>query len=206
VQNLLGQFESALGQAKFDHKAVLSDVNEFLQLRLKTKLLDKQYSREIVDCVLGAGDPLTNVSGLATRLTALNWLVNDKGGTSIVRMGVRVGNILKADSPAIVHEDKLSEVPEKELWQAFKSGVETPWNKSQTNFRTPATQMEYEEMLGLLGTLTGPVENFFEKSLSMTRIKIKETIAMPFLKTLICISKHLVISLNCSPSLTEPVK
>lgn len=75
-----------------------------MQLRLKTKLLDKQYSREIVDCVLGAGDPLTNVSGLATRLTALNWLVNDKGGTSIVRMGVRVGNILKADSPAIVHK------------------------------------------------------------------------------------------------------
>lgn len=165
VQNLLAQFESALGQAKFDHQAVLTDVNEFLQLRLKTKLLDKQYSREIVDCVLGAGDPLTNVSGLAPRLTALNWLVNDRGGTSIVRMGVRVGNILKADSPVIVHEDKLSEVPEKELWQAFKSGVETPWNKSQTNFRTPVTQLEYEEMLGLLGTLTGPVENFFEKIL-----------------------------------------
>jgi len=165
VQNLLGQFESALGQNKFDHKAVLSDVNEFLQLRLKTKLLDKQYSREIVDCVLGAGDPLTNVSGLATRLTALNWLVNDKGGTSIVRMGVRVGNILKADSPVTVHEDKLSEAPEKELWQAFKSGVDAPWNKSQANFRTPVTQVEYEEMLSLLGTLTGPVENFFEKIL-----------------------------------------
>lgn len=163
IDQLIDIFEPMLAGrkkalTKFEIKA---DLNEFLGQRLKSKLLDKGFKREIVDAVLSAGNPLANMADTVARCRSVEKLVATDAGLTIIKAGVRVGNILKADSPDKLDENALSEPLEKELWKVFKENVKSKWESGGT-FKTPGNEQEYDEVLRLLSTVAPVVDKFFE--------------------------------------------
>jgi glycyl-tRNA synthetase beta chain len=171
--SLLLAFEPVVesNKKKLDSAAVSADVKDFLLQRLRGKLLDKGYSKDVIEAVLSARDGLADINDVIVRLETVKHLVTAPGATELIRAGMRIGNILKADSPDIVREDKLTGDSEKALWEAFQKQVRANWERSSqgsvpdSNFRTPATEAEYQSMLDLLRTLTPFIESFFESTM-----------------------------------------
>lgn len=175
--SLLLAFEPVVeGNAKkLDSTAVSADVKDFLLQRLRGKLLDKGYSKEIIEAVLGARDGLSDINDVIVRLETVKHMVTAPGATDLIRAGMRIGNILKADSPDIVREDKFNNDSEKALWEAFQKQVRANWERpaqsagsggnGESNFRSPSTEAEYQSMLDLLRTLTPAIDSFFEHTL-----------------------------------------
>jgi glycyl-tRNA synthetase beta chain len=160
---LIDTFEPMLAGRKkaMSRDEIKSDLNEFLSQRLKGKLLEKGFRREIVDAVLSVGNPLSNMADTVTRCRAIEKLVATEAGLTVVKAGVRVGNILKADSPDSLNESSLSEPLEKELWKAFKDNVKSKWEKDGS-FKKPASEKEYDEVLDMLKPVAPVVDKFFE--------------------------------------------
>lgn len=168
VKFLLDDYSTHLqSSGKFDAKAVESEVLDFLEQRLKGKLLDLNYSRELTDCALSCG-ALSDIASLKIRLAVLDELLSDAKYQGLIRMGVRVGNILKSDSGDKVIEDKLSEPEEKALWQAFKEKVKLDEGAKLTS------KADFQAMLAMLGELSTPVDAFFDKILVNDQDPVKK--------------------------------
>jgi glycyl-tRNA synthetase beta chain len=144
----------------FSRETVKNDFNEFITQRLKGKLLDKGFGREIVEAVLSTGNPLNDMADTVSRCRSAEKLFQSEGGIATVRAGVRIGNILKADSPDTLNENALTEPVEKELWEQFKSHFKAKW-ETNGQFRQPANEQEYDEVLKLLAPLAPHVDKFF---------------------------------------------
>lgn len=166
VNSLLMAFEALLENhgKKFNAQTVSAEVQDFLAQRLRGKLLDKCPSREIVEAVMAARDPLSNMPDLLVRLKAVSDLVGAPGGNDLMRVGVRVGNILKADSPDKVDEKLLEGDAEKKLWEAFKKNVQANWEKGG-KFVMPTSEAEYLSLLDLQRGIIPLVDGFFEETL-----------------------------------------
>lgn len=160
ISGALDDVIPTLKNSKVDKAAVLEDIRDFLTQRLKGKLLDLNYSRELVDCAMGVGEPLSDISSLLLRLKVLSKLLQNKDNHALIRVGVRVGNILKDDATTKVDESLLQEDAEKELWQAFQKEV-----GSKLKSDAPRSEGEFEKMFSHLATLTATVDNFFDKIL-----------------------------------------
>jgi len=165
INQLIDVFEPMLAGRKkaLSKDEIRSDVSEFLVQRLKGKLLDKGFGREIVDAVLSAGNPLVNMADTVTRCRSIQKLVGTPEGLTVVKAGVRVGNILKNDSPDAdaLNVSALIEAPEKELWQAFSDKFKAKWEKDGA-FKKPVTEKDYDEVLDLLKPISPVVDKFFE--------------------------------------------
>ncbi len=163
IDNLLDTFEPMLsGRKKALSRAdVKTEIGEFLLQRLRGKLLDKGFGREVVEAVLSAGNPLKDMANTVVRCKAIEKLVSSPEGLAVVKAGVRVGNILKPDSPDNLNESALNETIEKELWSTFKSDVSSKWEKDG-KFRQPHSAEEYEQMLNLLRPVAPVVDKFFD--------------------------------------------
>lgn len=169
MDELLDSFEAMLGaddgrdkkRKTFSRENTKNELNEFVVQRLKGKLLDRGFGREIVEAVLSACNPLKDMADTVSRCRSIEKLVGSQEGLATIKAGVRIGNILKADSPDELNEDALLEPIEKELWTAFKEKVEAKWKKSG-QFKAPCNEKEYDEVLKLLQPLSAVVDNFFD--------------------------------------------
>ncbi|MBX9940474.1 MAG: glycine--tRNA ligase subunit beta [Candidatus Obscuribacterales bacterium] len=159
--------EYSLANHSGNGEAVEREVLDFLEQRLKGKLLDLNYSREVTDCALSCG-ALSDIASLKVRLAVLDDLLADPKYQGLIRMGVRVGNILKSDSGDKVIEDKLSEPEEKALWQAFKEKVKLDEGVKLSS------KADFQSMLAMLGELSGPVDAFFDKILVNDQDPVKK--------------------------------
>lgn len=142
----------------------LHDLREFLLVRLKTKLQDKGFKRETIEAVLASGDPLTDVTDVIERLSCLEEVMGENGGIEVVRAGVRVGNIISADSPDKVNEGLFGEESEKALWQSFNKEVVAVWGNGAT-LKKPENKEEYRQLLKLLGKIAQPIDRLFDEVL-----------------------------------------
>lgn len=140
----------------------MADLRDFLMQRLKLKLLDRNFKREVIDAVLSAGDPLACLPNVVTRCTTLETLLTSPGGLDLVRAGVRVGNILTAESPTNVNPSLFAQDCEKNLWDAFSKDVVHAWENG-SGFHCPSSSAEYEKLLGLLRKVAPLVDELFEK-------------------------------------------
>ncbi len=167
IGSLLMAFEPLVEKngKKLDTAATAADIKEFLTQRLKGKLLDSGYNKETIEAVLNARDPLANISDVIVRMNTVKHMSSAPGASELIRVGVRIGNILGPDSPDVVQPDKLSEEAEKALWDAFQKNVKANWQRSGNNsansFVMPTTEAEYQSMLDLLGNLTPHIDKFF---------------------------------------------
>jgi glycyl-tRNA synthetase beta chain len=150
---------------KFDNEAIAAEVKDFIMQRLKGKLLDCGYGKEVVEAVLGARDPLANVSDVMVRMNTVKHLVSAPGAADLMRVGIRIGNILKPDSPDVVQADALTGASEKALWEAFQKNVKANWERSKDGFTLPTTEAEYQSLLDLLHKLTPFIDSFFEDTM-----------------------------------------
>ena len=159
IDKLMTRFEPLVnGNGKFNRQEKSLEVQDFLLQRLKGKLLDLSYSREIVECAMATGS-LENIADLLVRLTVLKELAEDAGKQGLLRVGVRIGNILKADSKAEVDAQTLTEPEEKALWQAFQVRSE------QLKVPDLPTANQYKQLCSHLSELVEPVDAFFDKIL-----------------------------------------
>lgn len=142
----------------------LNDLREFLLLRLKTKLTEKGYKREAIEAVLASGDPLADVTDVIERLSCLEEVMGDNSGIAVVRAGVRVGNIISADSPETVNEGLLGEESEKALWQSFNKEVVAVWGNG-SGLKKPTNKEEYKQLLSLLSKIAQPIDRLFDEVL-----------------------------------------
>ncbi|MFA6209934.1 MAG: glycine--tRNA ligase subunit beta [Candidatus Obscuribacterales bacterium] len=149
---------------KFDDESIAAEVKEFIMQRLKGKLLDGGNGKELVEAVLSARDPLANVSDVMVRMRTIKNLVSAPGASDLLRVGIRIGNILKADSPDTVQVDLLTEDCEKALWEAFQKNVKANWERSGNadSFTLPTTEAEYQSLFDLLRQLTPHIDTFFK--------------------------------------------
>lgn len=152
---------------KFDNEATAAEVKDFIMQRLKGKLLDCGYGKEVVEAVLGARDPLANISDVMVRMNTVKHMVSAPGAGDLMRVGIRIGNILKPESPDIVQADALSGASEKALWEAFQKNVKANWERGSNpdSFTLPSTEAEYQSLLDLLRNLTPYIDSFFEDTL-----------------------------------------
>jgi glycyl-tRNA synthetase beta chain len=163
IETFLAEIESLLAKKKgFDANKTVADVRDFLLQRVRTKLMDRGHRREVIEAVLSTYDPLANLPDAITRCEVLQKLLSSNEGMNLVRAGVRVGNILKPESPSSVNPALFATDAEKDLWNAFQTSVVAKW-ESNGHFKQPATVSEYTSMLALLQALVGPVDVFFEK-------------------------------------------
>jgi glycyl-tRNA synthetase beta chain len=147
---------------KFNPSTGVSDLRDFLLQRVKTKLMERGFRREVVDAVTAAGDPFKNIPDAIIRCDELEKLLSAPGGTDTTRAGVRIGNILTGESKAKVDPSKFSEVAEKELWNTFSKDVAQPWTNGG-DFKEPTGHAEYERLLSLLNKIAPAVDLFFDK-------------------------------------------
>ncbi|MBX9877455.1 MAG: glycine--tRNA ligase subunit beta [Candidatus Obscuribacterales bacterium] len=145
-------------------KKDVSDLREFLLVRLKTKLTDKGFKREAIEAVLASGDPLSDVTDVIERLSCLEEVMGENGGIAVVRAGVRVGNIISADSPETVNEGLFGEESEKALWQSFNKEVVSVWGNGAT-LKKPANKDEYRQLMNLLSKIAQPIDRLFDEVL-----------------------------------------
>jgi glycyl-tRNA synthetase beta chain len=143
-------------------KQSLDDLKDFLLQRLKIKLLEKGFAKELVEAVLSVKDPFADLQDVIDRLQCLSKLMSCDDGVSLVRVGVRVGNILTADSFATVNPQLLQEEAEKELWDSFNNKVAKQW-QSNGKFREPASLAEYNQMVNLLVTIAPAIDKLFDQ-------------------------------------------
>ncbi len=142
-------------------KRNMEDLREFLLQRLRIKLADRGFRREVVEAVLAARDPLADIPDVVMRCACLEKLIASPGGLDVVRAGVRVGNILTPGSPDEVHPERFEHPSEKDLWQRFNQEVVMVWQKGGEP-RVPASEAEYLELLDLLGKVARAVDALFD--------------------------------------------
>jgi Glycyl-tRNA synthetase, beta subunit len=167
--HLLSQFEEIVTKLnwkdinKVKPEEVRQALHEFLLQRLRFKLESKQqYKREVIDAVLEKDNVLANMADADVRCRSLERLISSDGGFELIRAGVRVGNILKPDSPEKVDSSHFTETIERQLWDSFNSDVRSKWEKSPGAFRHPANEEEYDELLALLRPLSPLINKFFD--------------------------------------------
>lgn len=152
-------------KGKVDAQAGLRDLREFLLQRLKLKLIDKGFRREIIEAVMASGDSLANLPDVLVRCQALEEFSANSDGLDLIRAGIRVGNILGADSPRQVKPELLQEAAEKQLWDAFQKEVVKPWTGGKQfvppNTNPPKNKEDYLKLLKLLSSIAAGVDKFF---------------------------------------------
>lgn len=161
IELLLELIVPRVGKKKgFEVKKTITDLREFLLLRIRMKLQERGYRREIIEAVMNVGDSLTDVKDLIARCEAVDKIAKTEEGLTAIRAGDRIGRILKPDSAKSVDPARFDVQAEKDLWETFQKEVVAVW-ESEGHFKQPTSQAEYEQMLKLAGKLSKQIDQYF---------------------------------------------
>lgn len=187
IDSLLDVFEPKLKNRKkgFDRAKVKSELCEFIVQRLRGKLMDMGYGREIVDAVLALGDSVESMAKTKERCAAIESLLANQEGIDLIRAGVRVSNILKKDSCTTVDESAISLEEEKALWELYKKEVQSKVSDG-TSLASPNTKEELEELGKLLSKLTTTIDKFFDGVMVNDEDAAKRNLRHGILSTIDC--------------------
>lgn len=159
---LMSEIEPLLAKKKdFQRAKALSDLSDFLMLRVRIKLHESGIKRETIDAVCSGNETLTDIQSAVLRCHCLDKLIASDSSFALIRAGVRVCNILSEDSPSAVDPALFDNDYEKNLWDAFNNDVKSKWSESK--FQQHLQAADYEELVRLLNTLAAPIDRFFEK-------------------------------------------
>ncbi len=147
-------------QAK-DPEGGLADLREFLIGRVRLKLQESGYGRELIESVLLSKDPLADLGDVRTRLACLSDFLRADGGIDLIRAGVRVGNILEPGSPLEVDVALFEAEAESKLWERFNEQVVKVWQDSG-QFRQPVCADDYRLLLSLVAVIGPDIDRLFD--------------------------------------------
>lgn len=144
-----------------DRRPSLSDeVFRFFAQRIEPLFSSLQYESDVIQSVIPLMDSVP-VAEMRKRMDAIKKFTSDAEYTSFLLAMKRIHNIVpKADVPALKPELLLEE-QEKSLYGELESVKPT--------FDTLLTNKKYYDSLKRLSTLTGTINNFFDKVLVMDK-------------------------------------
>lgn len=168
----------------FDRDAVLDDLFDFIEQRVRGNLADKGIRREIVDAVMTCGNPLSNLPDLVRRARVIEALVGDKDGLEVIRIANRVGRIVESGAPDTVNEKLLEVDAEKTLHSEFKKhmsevhdtitkhsfAADKNWRRDAQRWQKTGWQPRpdsalYHEIIKAARPMVAPVDAFFDNVL-----------------------------------------
>ena len=147
----------------FEATKTLLDLTDFLLQRVRLKLQELGFRREIIDAVCSGMNVLENPPDALIRCQMLEALSKEDAQMPLIRAGVRIGNILSEQSPDTVSEAAFENECETKLWQRFNSEVKSA--QAEGKFRQPVTPAEYKALLGLLKIIVPDINAFFDNVL-----------------------------------------
>ena len=147
----------------FEATKTLLDLTDFLLQRVRLKLQELGFRREIIDAVCSGMNVLENPPDALIRCQMLEALSKEDAQMPLIRAGVRIGNILSEQSPDTVSEAAFENECETKLWQRFNSEVKSA--QAEGKFRQPVTPAEYKALLDLLKVIVPDINAFFDNVL-----------------------------------------
>jgi glycyl-tRNA synthetase beta chain len=147
----------------YDAAKITADLNDFLMQRLRVKLLDMGFGREVVESVLSARDPFWNLPNVVTRCRATDALLKSDEGMDTARAGLRVRKIL-GDQPSEAEFDTalLSLDAEKNLVGAYNLFDDNFMKPRMKEHKTFHTEEDYSLLKNELSKFSKPVHAFFD--------------------------------------------
>lgn len=145
----------------FDPAKALTDLSEFLVQRVRIKLLERGYRREVIEAVCTGGKVLADIPDALTRCRCLDDLISSDPEMKLVRAGVRIGKILGTDEAGgNVNTSLFENESESGLYKTFVEDIQNKW--AEARFTQELEISDYNELLTMLTHLCLPVEKFFE--------------------------------------------
>jgi glycyl-tRNA synthetase beta chain len=135
-------------------------VLQFLEARLENMLTDRGYEPDLVQSVISLASVI-RLQEITERLEALKSFKNTKECEGFLAAVKRVNNIIQKAVASEFRETLLVEEPERNLYERFAVV------RSETASLIPARK--YLEAIGLLATLTAPINSFFDNVLVMDK-------------------------------------
>lgn len=147
----------------YDANKITAELHDFLLQRLRGKLQDLNFGREIVEAVLSARDPFWNLPNVVVRCRATEALLKSEDGMDVARAGLRVRKIL-GDSPyeAEFNKSLLTLDPEKNLAAAYDNFDENFMKPRIKEHKTFHTEQDYALLQNELSKFSKPVHAFFD--------------------------------------------
>ncbi|HEY9677341.1 MAG TPA: glycine--tRNA ligase subunit beta [Drouetiella sp.] len=147
----------------YDAEKITAELNEFLMQRLRFKLQDMGFGREVIESVLSAREPFWNLPNVVTRCRATEALLKSEDGVDTARAGLRVRKIL-GDTIVDGELDTalLKLEPEKELVGAYDSFDNNFMKPRMQQHKTFHTVEDYSLLQKELSKFSKPVHAFFD--------------------------------------------
>lgn len=134
------------------------DVADFMRLRLKNVLADRNIRYDVVDAVLADVDDLYAVM---LRAEAVAKFIQEDGAEKKIQAFVRAGNLAKNAESAEVREDLFREDVETSLYQAYVS--------TESSVESLVAGGDYHGAIDALTELSQPIDAFFDGVMVMDK-------------------------------------
>lgn len=147
----------------FDAEKITTELSDFLLQRLRGKLHDLGFGREVVDAVLSARDPFWNLPNVVVRCRAAEALLKTEEGMDTARAGLRVRKILGDEATHAEFDHALLSLDaEKNLLEAYNSFDENFMKPRMKEHKTFHTEQDYASLQNELSKFSKPVHAFFD--------------------------------------------
>ena len=143
-----------------DREGTEKKILQFFEGRLETVFSDYGYSPDLIGSVLSLASRV-ELGQIVERLDALRRFKGEGRFNDFLTAVKRVYNIIPVTAIPELRRDLLMEEPEKNLKEEFDS--------SARELSVLLRQRKYYEALNLLSSLTGPINNFFDRTLVMDK-------------------------------------
>ncbi len=174
--NIYQLIETCLNQIQIeslDRKQVQTEVEKFINQRLKHSYLEQGFSHDTVDAVLAVNPE--NLADFDQRIKACETFKQDNSALALAAANKRISNILKKSTESIpdtIAIRLLDQEQEKNLLGAIES--------IKRRFQQEVEQQQYNAAFKHLTSLAEPVENFFnnvmvnseDKAIRLNRLAI----------------------------------
>ncbi len=134
------------------------EVADFMRLRLKNVLADRDIRYDVVDAVLVDVDDLYAVM---LRAEAVAKFLQEDGAEKQIQAFVRAGNLAKNAASAEVRENLFQEDAEKSLYQAYVS--------TESAVESLVAGKDYHGAIDALTELSRPIDAFFDGVMVMDK-------------------------------------
>jgi len=139
---------------------IMVKILQFITARLENVLAERGYEPDLVQAVISLASDI-HLKKITERLEALKAFKNSTECEGFLAAVKRVNNIIQKAGVSGFREDLLVEDPEKNLYERFAAV------RNETERLISA--QKYQEAIGLLATLTSPINTFFDKVLVMDK-------------------------------------
>ncbi|MBR3459000.1 MAG: glycine--tRNA ligase subunit beta [Selenomonadaceae bacterium] len=149
------------------------DVADFMRLRLKNVLADRNIRYDVVDAVLADVDDLYAVM---LRAEAVAKFIQEDGAEKKIQAFVRAGNLAKNAESAEVREDLFREDVETSLYQAYVS--------TESSVESLVAGGDYHGAIDALTELSQPIDAFFDGVMVMDKEEAVKNNRLGLLKSI----------------------